>query len=131
MAELGDCTLFKGLPQKELDAIAKDFREVEHPAGKQVMEPGRGGIAFMVILEGEATVEIPAGGTKRLGPGDYFGEMALLDHQGRSASVTAATDLKLAALPEWSFKTFLEAHPEVTYRLLEALSRRVREAQAP
>jgi CRP-like cAMP-binding protein len=130
MAELADCRLFNGLPRKELGAIAGEFREVHHPAGKEVMVRGSNGVGFMVILEGEATIETPGGGTKRLRPGDYFGEMALLDHQGRSTSVTAATDLKLAALPEWSFKTFLEAHPEVSYRLLEGLSRRIREAEA-
>jgi CRP/FNR family cyclic AMP-dependent transcriptional regulator len=103
---------------------------VRHPAGKEVIVRGHAGVGFMVILEGEATVEIPGGDTRRLGPCDYFGEMALLDHEGRSASVTAASDLKLAALPEWSFKSFLEDHPEVAFRLLETLSRRVREAQA-
>jgi CRP-like cAMP-binding protein len=55
--------------------------------------------------------------------------MAMLDHQGRSASVRAASDLVLAAVPEWGFKPFLQDHPEVTYRLLETLSRRLREAE--
>jgi CRP-like cAMP-binding protein len=56
--------------------------------------------------------------------------MALLDHQGRSASVTAQTDLVLAAVPEWGFKPFLRDHPEVTYRLRVSISRRLREAEA-
>ncbi len=54
----------------------------------------------------------------------------MLDHQGRSATVTAASDVVLAAVPEWGFKPFLQDHPEVTYRLLETLSRRLREAES-
>ncbi|MGB2939751.1 MAG: cyclic nucleotide-binding domain-containing protein, partial [Candidatus Dormiibacterota bacterium] len=64
-----------------------------------------------------------------LKPGDFFGEMALLDNEGRSANVMAKNDLTVAALPEWSFKTFLVAHPEVMYTLLETVSRRLRRAQ--
>jgi len=56
--------------------------------------------------------------------------MALLDHEGRSASITAGTDLVVAAVPEWGFRPFLADHPKVTYRLLETLSRRLREAEA-
>jgi CRP-like cAMP-binding protein len=55
--------------------------------------------------------------------------MALLDQQGRSADISARTDLVLAAVPEWGFKQFLGDHPEITYRLLQTLSRRLREAE--
>jgi CRP-like cAMP-binding protein len=106
------------------------MREIRHPQGAEIMIRGDGGVGFLVILEGEAEVETADGRHRKLGPGDHFGEMALLDHQGRSASVTAQTDLVLAAVPEWGFKPFLRDHPEVTYRLMETLSRRLREAEA-
>jgi CRP-like cAMP-binding protein len=68
--------------------------------------------------------------SRKLGPGDSFGEMALLDQEGRSASIKADTDVTLATIPEWNFKPFLKEHPEVTYRLLQVLSQRVRQAES-
>jgi len=122
--------IFEGMSPGELKKAAKSMREIRHPKGAEIMIRGEGGIGFLVILEGEAEVATPDGRHRRLGMGDHFGEMALLDHQGRSASVTAHTDLVLAAVPEWGFKPFLQDHPEVTYHLLETLSRRLREAEA-
>ncbi len=87
-------------------------------------------MGFMVILEGEAEVKTVDGRSRKLGPGDHFGEMALLDAEGRSANVTARTDLVAAAVTEWGFKPFLIEHPTIAYRLLETLSRRLREAES-
>src|SRR5712691_1512855 len=114
--------IFEGFSPGDLKRVTKQMREIKHR--------GEGGVGFLVILEGEAEVATPDGRHRKLGPGDHFGEMALLDHQGRSASVTARSDLVLAAVPEWGFKPFLRDHPDVTYRLLETLSRRLREAEA-
>jgi CRP/FNR family transcriptional regulator, cyclic AMP receptor protein len=122
--------IFKGMPPAELKKISKQMREIRHPKGAEIMIRGEGGVGFLVILAGEAEVETGDGRRRMLGPGDHFGEMAMLDQQGRSATVTAASDLVLAAVPEWGFKPFLQDHPEVTYRLLETLSRRLREAEA-
>jgi CRP-like cAMP-binding protein len=121
--------LFEGMSDAELKKVAKEMREVRHPEGAEVMVRGKDGVGFMVILEGEAEVTTPDGRSRRLGPGDHFGEMALLDHKGRSAGVTARSDLVLAAVTEWGFKPFLSEHPEISYRLLETLSRRLREAE--
>jgi CRP/FNR family cyclic AMP-dependent transcriptional regulator len=121
--------IFEGMPPAELKKISKQMREIRHPKGAEIMIRGEGGVGFLVILSGEAEVETGDGRLRKLGPGDHFGEMAMLDHQGRSASVRAATDLVLAAVPEWGFKPFLQDHPEVTYRLLETLSQRLREAE--
>ncbi|MEO8743746.1 MAG: Crp/Fnr family transcriptional regulator, partial [Candidatus Dormiibacterota bacterium] len=84
----------------------------------------------MIILEGDVTVSTVQGKTRKLGPGDSFGEMALLDHEGRSANIKADTDVKLATIPEWNFKPFLKEHPDVAYRLLQVLSQRVRQAES-
>jgi CRP-like cAMP-binding protein len=121
--------IFKGMPPAELKKISKQMREIRHPKGAEIMIRGEGGVGFLVILAGEAEVETGDGRRRTLGPGDHFGEMALLDHEGRSATVTAASDLVLGAVPEWGFKPFLQDHPEVTYRLLETLSRRLRDAE--
>jgi CRP-like cAMP-binding protein len=121
--------LFEGMSPDELKKLAKGMREVRHPAGAAVMIPGVEGVGFLVILEGEADVAIPDGRHRTLGPGDYFGEMALLDHQGRSARVDTKTDFVAAAVTDWGFKSFLAENPEIAYRLLQTLSRRLREAE--
>lgn len=129
MADLKSCRLFEGLSDKELKAVTADLRELEQPAGRQLAVRGAEGVGFMVILDGEVEVTTAAGRQRTLGPGDYFGEMALLDHQARSATVVAKTNVRLAGIPEWSFKSFLTSHPAVMYRLLETMSARLREAE--
>ncbi len=129
MAELKDAKLLHGIPDSELRSIEKQMKIVKHPAGHEIVVRGEGGVGFMIITDGNVSVKTITGRTRNLGPGDSFGEMALLDHEGRSATVTAASDLVLGAVPEWGFKPFLQDHPEVTYRLLETLSRRLREAE--
>jgi CRP-like cAMP-binding protein len=128
--DLRSVGLFAGMPDRDLDRIAQQMREVRHPAGAEITVLGREGVGFLVILEGQAEVRTLDGRSRALGAGDYFGEMALLDQGGRSATVTATTDVVLAAIAEWNFKPFLLEHPEVAYRLLQELSRRVREAEA-
>jgi CRP-like cAMP-binding protein len=121
--------LFQGLPDFELRSIEKQLKVVKHPAGHEIVVRGDGGVGFMVITEGTVTVKTVQGKSRKLGPGDSFGEMALLDHEGRSATITADTEVTMATIPEWNFKPFLKEHPEVTYRLLQTLSRRVRQAE--
>src|SRR5260370_19964546 len=113
--------LFAGMPEGDLRKLAQQMREVNHAGGSEIAVRGRDGVGFMVILDGEAEVSTPDGGSRVLGPGDHFGEMALLDQGGRSATVTARTDLRLAAIAEWDFKAFLIDHPEVAYRLLHTM----------
>jgi len=129
MASLGTATLFAGLPEREIREITQKFDERRHPAGWEIVAGGAAGAGFMVVGEGQLEVVLPDGRTRELGPGDAFGEMALLDKERRSASVRARTDVTIYWLPAWEFKPFLVAHPEVSYRLLEQLSRRVRRAE--
>jgi CRP-like cAMP-binding protein len=121
--------LFDGMSAADLKKLAKGMREVRHAKGAEIIIRGKEGVGFLVILEGEAEVTTADGRHRKLGPGDYFGEMALLDHQGRSADISAKTDLLVAAVPEWGFKGFLAENPDITYRLLQTLSRRLREAE--
>lgn len=130
MSELKDAKLLKGIPDSEFRSIEKQVKTVSHPAGHEIVVRGEGGVGFMIITEGTVSVKTVTGKTRKLGPGDSFGEMALLDHEGRSATITADTDVTMASIPEWNFKPFLKEHPEVAYRLLQTLSRRVRTAEA-
>jgi CRP/FNR family cyclic AMP-dependent transcriptional regulator len=127
--ELKPVGLFEGFSEGDLKKLAREMREVRHQAGAEMVVHGKDGVGFLVILEGEAEVTTSDGRHRRLGPGDYFGEMALLDMKGRSADISAKTDLVAAAVPEWGFKSFLSEHPEISYRLLQTLSRRLREAE--
>jgi CRP-like cAMP-binding protein len=127
--EVKQAKLFEGLPASEVRSIAKQMKTVHHPAGHEIVVRGENGVGFMVILDGNVSVSTVQGKTRKLGPGDSFGEMALLDHEGRSATIKADTDVSLATIPEWAFKPFLKEHPEVTYRLLQLLSQRVRQAE--
>jgi len=127
--EVKEAKLFQGMPDSEMRSVEKQMKIVSHPAGHEIVLRGEGGVGFMVITDGSVSVETVTGKTRKLGPGDSFGEMALLDHEGRSATITADTDVTLATIPEWNFKPFLKEHPEVAYRLLQTLSRRVRQAE--
>jgi CRP/FNR family transcriptional regulator, cyclic AMP receptor protein len=131
MVDLKSAKLFKGLPQAEIKEVERQLKMVKHPKGHAIVVRGDGGVGFMVITEGTVTVRTANGKAHKLGPGDSFGEMALLDHEGRSATVEADTDVSLATIPEWGFKAFLGEHPEVAYRLLQVLSQRLRRAEDP
>ena len=94
------------------------------------MAQGKSGVGFFVILEGSARVSQDGEDRGRLEPGDYFGEMALIDGDLRLASVHAESDLRCALMTTWNFRPFVRDHPEVAWSLLTALVRRVRDAQA-
>ena len=130
MTDIKHAKLFEGLPESEVRSIEKQMKIVQHPAGHEIVVKGENGVGFMVILDGTVTVSTVQGKSRTLGPGDSFGEMSLLDHEGRSANIKADTDVSLATIPEWSFKPFLKEHPEVSYRLLQVLSQRVRQAES-
>jgi CRP-like cAMP-binding protein len=129
VVELKQAKLLQGLPDSELRSLEKQMKTVKHPAGHEIVVKGENGVGFMIILDGTVTVATVQGKARKLGPGDSFGEMALLDHEGRSANIKADTDVSLATIPEWNFKPFLKEHPEVAYRLLQLLSQRVRQAE--
>ena len=130
MSELKDAKLLKGIPESEIRSIERQVKNVRHPAGHEIVLRGEGGVGFMIITDGTVTVKTVTGKSRKLGPGDSFGEMALLDQEGRSATITADTDVTMASIPEWNFKPFLKEHPEVAYRLLQTMSRRIRQAEA-
>jgi CRP/FNR family cyclic AMP-dependent transcriptional regulator len=129
MSDLKSAKLLKDLPASELKSIERQVKTVKHPAGYEIIVRGTDGVGFMIITEGTVTVNTVQGKSRKLGPGDSFGEMALLDHDGRSATVVADTDVSLACIPEWNFQSFLKEHPTVAYRLLQVLSQRVRQAE--
>ncbi len=123
--------LFAGLGERDLVPLADRFQERAFAEGATVVEEGETGTSFFVIADGEADVTV--GGNRRatLGAGDYFGEMAILDEGVRTASVTATTELRSYFLTPWEFRPFVEEHPELAWKLLQNLARRLRAAQTP
>jgi CRP-like cAMP-binding protein len=83
-----------------------------------------------VIESGEATVLVHGNEVRRLGPGDSFGEMALIDKSARSATVRADTEVRGYQMPVFSFRPIVDSHPEMTWALLEALAQLVRDAES-
>ena len=130
--DLREVRLLRGLKEGDLVTLAADLAERRVTAGDPIVGEGTGGVAFFFILEGDTTVTVGGEEVATLKRGDYVGELALLDPEGpRSATVTAKTDVVLAAMSAWQFRPFVIAHPEVAWTLLQRLARRLREAQSP
>lgn len=124
---LGGVPLFQGLTKKELKAIAAVGKQVEHPAGRDIVKEGSAeGAGFHLIVEGTAKVLVGGNTRNRLGPGDYFGEMSLLDKGPRSATVQAESDMRTLSLASWAFLPLLDRHPSIARKMLVELSRRLR-----
>ena len=123
--------LLAGLSERELRSMSRRFRELSVKAGDAVVTEGKGGAGFFVIAGGAAEVQTGGLVVTTLGPGDHFGEISLIDAGPRSATVVAASDLTLLGLSSWEFKPFVEEHPNVAWKLLQALVGRLREAERP
>lgn len=129
-ALVADVGLFRNLPRAQLKRLALATKEVSHPAGKEVAEEGVGGLAFHVILEGSATVSTGGRELRTLGPGDYFGEISMIDGKPRSATVTVVEPLKALAIPHLDFMHVVDEDPSFARYLLSTLCARLREAEA-
>ena len=117
--------LFEGLGRKELEQLAQVSDDLEVPAGKALCREGETGREFFVILEGEAEVTKAGQPLRTLGAGDFFGEIALVEHMPRTATVTATTPLRFFVLTSEAFYGVLDKNPEVERRVLRALARRL------
>ena len=124
--------LFEGLAPEALTRLGALTRTVSFPAGAKIVEIGESGLSLFVILEGQVRVLYPARSSNfelaRLGPGDFFGEMALLNDKLRSATVEAMEDVELLVLEQDDFRDVLLEAPPVALQLIESLSIRIRSA---
>ena len=122
--------LFSSLEPRDLERVADSFKQRDYAAGDTIASEGSGGAGFFVI--GEGTAKVTVGGEERatLGPGDYFGEIALLDEGARTATVTADSDMTTYAMTLWEFRPIVETDPRIAWKLVQALARRLREADA-
>jgi CRP-like cAMP-binding protein len=114
------------LKDRDLRRLASSMSERRASAGEDLVTQGSGAIAFFVLLEGHASVVVDGSERRTLGPGDHFGEIALvLGDTPRTATVRAKEDVRLGALATWNFKGFVSDHPEVTWPLLVDLARQI------
>ena len=109
--------LFEDLPHKQLERIAMWADEVDLPAGKPLMAEGNWAHEFFVIESGTASVDHGDTHVADLGPGDFFGEMALLEHQRRSATVTTTSPMRAIVMHAREFASMDAEMPEITERI--------------
>jgi len=121
--------LFADFERGDLQRLARSFKERTFAAGSTVSAEGKSGAGFFVIESGEATVTARDTERAKLGPGDYFGEIALIDDGARSATVTADTELRCYGLTSWEFRPLVESNASIAWRLLETMAQRLRAAQ--
>ena len=112
--------LFSELNQRQLGRLGRLFRERRLDAGMSVVQEGKmSGVGFFIISEGTATVAVGGKQVARLGPGDHFGELAMISEGERTATVTAETSLRCLEIPFWDFRDFALENPDVTWKLLQ------------
>lgn len=122
--------LLSGLTKKDLQSLAQTMQERTFEPGRDVVVEGRSGVGFFIIQSGEAAVTVGGRVVRMLGPGDWFGETALLQHDVRTATVTADSELRCLTMTAWNFKPFVLEHPKVAWSMLETFAQRLRERDA-
>jgi CRP/FNR family transcriptional regulator, cyclic AMP receptor protein len=115
--------IFSDLNRKERERIAASMKQRTFRAGDEVTKEGQTGVGFFVIEEGQAKVTIGGEDRRRLGPGDYFGEVALLNESARTATITAETELRCYGLTAWEFRPLVETNGSIAWKLLQAMSK--------
>ena len=121
--------LFADVDRGDLERLSRSFKERTFEAGSHVVDEGKTGAGFFVIESGEATVTVRDTERAKLGPGDYFGEIALIDDGARSATVTADSELRCYGLTSWEFRPLVESNASIAWKLLETMAKRLRSAQ--
>ena len=118
--------LFADLDNKELQQIANSMRERRFRAGDTVTQEGAGGVGFFVVEEGQADVTVQGQAKGSVGPGDYFGEIALINESPRTATITARTDLLCYGMTPWDFRPLVESNSAIAWKLLTAMAEKMR-----
>lgn len=119
--------LFAGLGARQLGEIADLMEEISYPAQRYVVRQGQVGTGFYLITSGRARVERGDRTLNTLGPGDFFGELSVLDQSPRVAHVMTEEPTTMLALASWDFTKLLERNPKLTLGILKEVARRLRE----
>jgi CRP/FNR family transcriptional regulator, cyclic AMP receptor protein len=122
--------LFAELQRRELERLSGSFKERTFDSGQNVAVEGEGAAGFFVIESGEAVVTVHGEERGRLGPGDYFGDIAMIDKGDRTASIQAESELKCYGLTFWDFRPLVESDARIAWPLLQVMAKRLRAAEA-
>jgi CRP-like cAMP-binding protein len=120
--------LFGECGSHELKRLERLGTRLSVHAGRQLVVAGHPGTEVLIVLAGRATCLVGDSEVARFGPGDFFGEIALLDGGPRTATVIAATDMEVLVLTRFEFKMMINASPEIAHRMLRSLAQRLRHA---
>jgi CRP/FNR family cyclic AMP-dependent transcriptional regulator len=112
--------LFADLEDRELEEIGRSMKQRTFSPGQEIAVEGERGVGFFVIEDGQARVTVHGDEVRRLGPGDYFGEVALIAQTPRTATVTADSDLKTYGMTFWDFRPLVEDTPSIAWKLLQS-----------
>lgn len=123
---LQNTPLWSGLSDQDLKLIVKLSKERDFESGQTIVSKGEGGIGFYLILTGAVEVRSNGNLLSKLGPGQFFGEMSVLDNQPRSADVVAVEPSRVLILSAWSFKTLISDNPKIALKMLQEFVRRLR-----
>ncbi len=115
--------LFSDLNKRELSQVAESMKRREFSAGQEIAREGESGVGFFVIESGNAKVTVHGDERRRLGPGDYFGEIALIAQGARTATVTADTDMVAHGMTFWDFRPLVESNASISWKLLQAFAK--------
>jgi CRP-like cAMP-binding protein len=121
--------LFADLDRAELQQIANSMKQRTFSAGQEIAVEGQSGVGFFVIEDGQAKVTVHGDEVRRLGPGDYFGEVALITQGARTATVTADTDLRTYGMTFWDFRPLVEDTPSIAWKLLQSAVKQYDQSQ--
>ena len=130
LERLGRMPIFAACSKRELALIGRQAEDITFGAGRILVREGEAGSELFVIVNGQARVSVRGRGVAELGPGDYFGELALLDPAPREATVTAVTPLEALVLGRREFATILAESPTLSTKLMTGIARRLREADS-
>ena len=118
--------LFAGLDDRELGQIAASMKERRFQAGDTMTEEGAGGAGFFIVEDGEADVSVDGQPRGQIGPGDYFGEIALLTGSDRTATITAKSDVVCWGMTPWDFRPLVETNSTIAWKLLTAMAEKLK-----
>jgi CRP/FNR family cyclic AMP-dependent transcriptional regulator len=122
---LKEVPLFSECSRKHLNEIAGIADEIDLRDGKELTKEGRPGREFFVLIEGTADVKKGSRRVNRMGPGDFFGEIALIRQTPRTATVVATSPIRALVITERSFRSLLEHQPEIQGKVMSALAARL------
>jgi CRP/FNR family cyclic AMP-dependent transcriptional regulator len=129
--DLAHVPLFSDLNKRQLRKLSSGFKEKSFSPGRTVVREGHmDGVGFFVIAEGTAAVSVGGSNVATIGPGEYFGELAMITEKARGATVTAETPLRCLVMTFWEFRRLAKSDPDISWKLVQHLAGMLTEDRA-